>query len=88
MAATMRGLDLLNDIGCNVKVLIIPEGKDPDEFVKKNGPEAFNKLVENALSLVEYKIKALKSTIDTNTTEGKINFLNKAADLLSKIDKT
>jgi len=74
----MRGLDLLNDIGCNVKVLIIPEGKDPDEFVKKNGPEAFNKLVENALSLVEYKIKALKSTIDTNTTEGKINFLNKA----------
>jgi len=41
MAATMRGLDLLNDIGCNVKVLIIPEGKDPDEFVKKNGPEAF-----------------------------------------------
>ncbi|ABN52130.1 MAG TPA: DNA primase [Hungateiclostridium thermocellum] len=86
MAATMRGLDLLNDIGCNVKVLIIPEGKDPDEFVKKNGPEAFNKLVENALSLVEYKIKALKSTIDTNTTEGKINFLNKAADLLSKID--
>jgi len=39
MAATMRGLDLLNDIGCNVKVLIIPEGKDPDEFVKKNGPE-------------------------------------------------
>jgi len=57
MAATMRGLDLLNDIGCNVKVLIIPEGKDPDEFVKKNGPEAFNKLVENALSLVEYKIR-------------------------------
>jgi len=38
MAATMRGLDLLNDIGCNVKVLIIPEGKDPDEFVKKERP--------------------------------------------------
>ncbi|HOM02816.1 MAG TPA: DNA primase [Acetivibrio sp.] len=85
MAATMRGLDLLNDIGCNVKVLTIPYGKDPDEFVKKNGPEAFNKLVENALSLIEYKIKALKSTIDTNTTEGKINFLNRAADLLSKV---
>lgn len=85
-AATMRGLDLLNDIGCNVKVLLIPKGKDPDEFVKKNGAQAFNKLIENALSLVEYKIKALKSTIDTNTTDGKINFLNKTADLLSKID--
>ncbi|MFZ5985916.1 MAG: DNA primase [Bacillota bacterium] len=85
-AATMRGLDLLNDIGCNVKVLQIPKGKDPDEFIKKNGADAFRKLVEKAFSLVEYKIKALKSEIDTNTTDGKINFLNKAADLLSKID--
>lgn len=85
-AATMRGLDLLNDIGCNVKVLLIPQGKDPDEFIKKNGADAFNRLLNKALSLVEYKIKALKSEIDTNTTDEKINFLNKAADLLSKID--
>ena len=42
--------------------------------------------MEKALSLVEYKIKALKKDIDTNTTDGKISFLNKAADLLSKID--
>jgi DNA primase len=85
-AATMRGLDLLNDVGCSVKVLVIPNGKDPDEFIKRNGPETFEKLLERALSLVEYKIKALKKDIDTNTTDGKISFLNKAADLLSKID--
>jgi len=85
-AATMRGLDLLNDIGCNVKVLIIPNGKDPDEFIKKNGPEAFKKLLEESLSLVEYKIRILKKDIDTNTTDGKISFLNKAAELLSKVD--
>lgn len=86
--ATMRGLNLLNDIGCNVKVLLIPKGKDPDEFIKANGPEAFRKLIDSALSLVEYKIKVLKSQIDTTSIEGKINFLNKAADIIAKIDNS
>ncbi|WP_010243210.1 DNA primase [Acetivibrio cellulolyticus] len=87
-AATMRGLNLLDDIGCNVKVLLIPKGKDPDEFIKANGADAFKKLVDNALSLVEYKIKVLKSQIDTTAIDGKISFLNKAADILSKIDNS
>jgi len=86
--ATMRGLNLLNDIGCNVKVLLIPKGKDPDEFIKSNGADAFRKLVDNALTLVEYKIKMLKKQIDTATIEGKINFLNRAADIIAKIDNS
>ncbi|TYQ15565.1 UNVERIFIED_CONTAM: DNA primase [Acetivibrio alkalicellulosi] len=86
MNAAMRGLDLLNNLGCNVKVLQIPEGKDPDEFIKKKGPGEFNTLVNKALSLVDYKIKALKNEIDTNNTDEKVIFLNKAADLLSKMD--
>ena len=85
-AATIRGLDMLDDIGCNVKVLEMPDGKDPDEFVKKNGADAFNNLIKKSLSLVEYKIKDLKSGINTNTTEGKIIFLNKTADILSKME--
>lgn len=85
-AATMRGLDLLNDIGCNVRVLQIPDGKDPDEFIKKNSAEAFKKLVDNSISLVEYKIKALKTQINLDTTQGRISFLNKIADTLAKVD--
>lgn len=85
-AATMRGLDVLNKIGCNVKVLEMPEGKDPDDFIKKNGADIFNNLIKESLSLVEYKIKALKNEIDTNNTEGKVLFLNKVADVLSKMD--
>lgn len=85
-AATLRGLELLNEIGCNVRVLIIPQGKDPDEFIRRNGVEAFRKILDNALTLVEYKIRALKNGIDTDSTEGKISFLNKAADILVKVD--
>jgi DNA primase len=86
--ATMRGLDLLNQIGCNVKVLVIPDGKDPDDFVRKNGPDEFINLVNNSISLLEYKVKILKSKTDTETTDGKIKFLNKVAELLSKIDNS
>lgn len=85
-AATMRGLDLLNDIGCNVKVLTVPEGKDPDEFIRKNGEAEFRKLIDNSISLLEYKVKILRNQIETDTTEGKIKFLNKLADVLAKLD--
>lgn len=85
-AATQRGLDLLSDIGCNVRVLTVPDGKDPDEYIRRNGPNGFIKLAESALSLVEYKIKVLRSEHDLSATEGKIAFLNKAAAVLSKVD--
>ena len=87
-AATIRGLDLLNGIGCNVKVLTVPDGKDPDEYVRKNGPDGFVKLADKALSLIEYKIKILRKEIDTSETEGKINFLNKVAVILSRLDNS
>lgn len=87
-AATVRGLDLLNDIGCDVKVLTIPDGKDPDEFIRNNGVDEFKKLIENSATLVEYKIRNLKKQINTSTTEGKVKFLNKVADVLSKVDNS
>jgi DNA primase len=85
-AATLRSLDLLNDLGCNVKVLTFPEGKDPDEYIKNNGVEEFNKLINNSLPLVEYKIKTIKKSMNTETTEGKIKFLDKITEVLSKIE--
>jgi DNA primase len=85
-AATLRGLDLLDDIGCSVKVLQIPQGKDPDEFIRKNGAESFKKLVDTSISLFEYKVKALKKQTDDDSTQGRIGFLNKIADLLVKVD--
>jgi len=84
--AAMRSLDLLTNIGCKVKVLSIPNGKDPDDYVRENGPEAFKKLVDKSMNLVEYKISTIKKYIDTNNTEGKVEFVKKAAQILSVID--
>lgn len=85
-AAALRSLDLLNDMGCNVKVLSIPSGKDPDEFIKTHGVDEFTKLVNKSKSLLDFKLDILDDKIDTSTNEGKVKFIDKAVLILDKID--
>ena len=54
--AALRGLDILYGAGMNVKVLHVTDGKDPDEFVKKKGKEAFIELTKKALPYADSKI--------------------------------
>ena len=85
-AATLRGLDILQNMGCDVRVLQIYGAKDPDEFVIKYGPERFNKCVDDAISLVEFKVKVLKQELNIENVNDKIKFLNGTAQILSKVD--
>lgn len=85
-AATMRGLEILHSMGCDLRILQIEGAKDPDEFVVKYGPERFQKQVEKSISLVEYKIKVLKNTLNIEHPNDKIKFLKEIAKVLSKID--
>ena len=85
-AATMRGLEILQSMGCDLRILQIEGAKDPDEFVVKYGPERFQKQVEKAISLVEYKVKVLKNTLNIEHPNDKIKFLKEIAKVLSKID--
>lgn len=85
-AAAMRSLDLLNEIGCNVKVLTIPSGKDPDEFIKTRGVDEFKRLVSKARNLVDFKLDILDNRIDTTTNDGKVKFIDNAMVILDKID--
>lgn len=85
-AATLRGLDILQNMGCDVRVLQIYGAKDPDEFVIKYGPERFNKCVDSAISLVEFKVKILKQELNIENVNDKIKFLNGTAQILSKVD--
>ncbi len=85
-AATMRGLEILQGMGCDIRILQIEGAKDPDEFVVKYGPERFQKQVEKAISLVEYKVKVLRNTLDIEQPNDKIKFLKEIAKVLSKID--
>ena len=84
-AATLRGLEILQNLGCDIRILQIEGAKDPDEFVVKYGPERFNFYVEKAISLIEYKVKMLKKELNIDNANDKIKFLNEIAKLLSKI---
>ncbi|MBO5004314.1 MAG: DNA primase [Clostridia bacterium] len=84
-AATVRGLEILQNLGCDIRILQIEGAKDPDEFVTKYGPERFLKYVDNAISLVEYKVKVLKQNLNIENTNDKIKFLKEIAKELSKI---
>lgn len=57
--ATIRGLDILTSEGLGVRVIVFPNEQDPDEFVRQNGKEAFDRLKENALSLNAFKLEAM-----------------------------
>ncbi len=84
-SATLRGLEILQNIGCDVRILQISGAKDPDEYVIKYGPERFLKCVEQAISLVEFKVKMLKQSLNLDNINDKIKFLNQVAKILSNV---
>lgn len=84
--ATLRGLKILKDNGLEVKVLKVPRGKDPDEFVRKNGREAFEELIKNAMPLVDYRIKSVGEGLNLSDNEQKMKYIKKAADILMELD--
>ena len=85
-AATLRGLEILNNLGCDVRILQMEDAKDPDEYVIKYGSGRFNNLIEKAISLVEFKVKVLKQSLNIENINDKIKFLNEIAKILSKVD--
>lgn len=87
-AATLRGLEILQNLGCDIRILQIEGAKDPDEFVVKYGPERFQKYVENAISLVEFKVKMLKKELNLDNVNDKIKFLNEVAKIITKVQNS
>ena len=88
LQAKIRALGILENMGCDIRVLNVEGAKDPDEYILKYGTARFNNLVEKALSVVEFNVKLLKKDLNLENTNDKIKFLNEIAKLISKIDNT
>lgn len=87
-AAVLRSMEILQNMGCDMRVLQMEGAKDPDEYIIKYGTAGFNKLVENAISLIEYKVKVLKKNLNLDNTIDRIKFLTEIAKLISQVDNT
>ena len=84
--AIKRGLEVLEAQGCDARVIQMEGAKDPDEFIIKYGTGRFNMLVQNAISLTEFKIKVLKQNYNLDNPSDKVKFLRAVTKLLSEID--
>lgn len=80
--AAMRGLDILYGENCVARVLKVTDGKDPDEFIKKNGRKAFLQLADEALPYGDFKLGYLRQQYDLEDSQQRIAYTEAAVDIL------
>ena len=87
-AASLRGLEILLEGGMQVKLVDLPRGEDPDDFLNKRGNEAFSGLLKNAKDLFEYKLKILLERYPRKDTLGLSKISREMLETFLKIKNT
>ena len=83
--ATIRGLDILDKLGADVRVVKYEGAKDPDEYIIKFGKESFLKQVKNSISLFEFKLENVSKKYNLENISDKVKFMGEVLELLLKI---
>ena len=74
--ATVRALPIMRNTGVEVFILIVPDGKDPDEFIRTHGKAAFDELIKNVAPVVDFMFHYKLNHTDYSTLRGKLQVLN------------
>ena len=82
----MRAIDIINSVNGKSRVIQLKGAKDPDEYINKNGVEAFKEALKKALPSTEFKLKLIKGKYDTATVDGKISFISEATEALKGVN--
>ncbi len=83
--AAQRAIGMIEKTGLDVRILRMEGAKDPDEFIKKFGCDAFQTLLERSAHHVDYRLTAIKNRHELETDEGRIRYLAEATEMLSGI---
>lgn len=81
--ATQRAIGIFSSIGMKLRVLQLSGGKDPDEILKKYGPERFRNLIDGASNDIEFELLKAKKDFDLASSDGKMKYLTKACEILA-----
>jgi DNA primase len=84
VAATIRGLDVLQELGCEVSVVTIPDGKDPDDYLRRYGVGPWEELIRHASSLIEYKLRHAVEKGNVRTVAEKLEVLRQVFPSLAR----
>ncbi len=82
--ASQRAIGILEKLDIKVKVLRLSGAKDPDEFIRLKGPEAFRKLIEESENQIDYRLRSIREKYDLSVDEQKVDFLKEAYELLAR----
>lgn len=83
--ATLRAIDVMLKMGIEPKIVVMPPGVDPDDFINKNGLAAFEKKVNNSLNHIDFKVYILKENYDLEDADGKYKFTLEVAKILKNL---
>ncbi len=85
--AALRALPILKDVGITARIIRMEPYKDPDEFIKNLGADAFEERIRNARNGFLYSLEVLERDYDLNSPEGKTGFMREAARRLTEFDE-
>lgn len=85
VSAAQRAIGLLEKTGMKVRVLRMKGAKDPDEFIKTYGPEAFAKLLDQSENHIEYRIDQVKGKYDLTDDAQRVEFLKESVPILAQL---
>ena len=83
-----RAIGLIRETGVDIRVIAVPNGKDPDEFIRTNGAERFKLLLDRAANDVEYRLMQIGLKYDLGSADGKAGYLREAAELLASLSNS
>ena len=83
--AIARALGIAGETNAQIKVVQLPDGKDPDEFIQKHGAEEFRQVVSKAISVVDFRLKHIMAHSDVSGLEGRLRALTEMLPVLGDI---
>jgi len=87
-AATQKAINHFSAVGVSTRIIRLEGAKDPDEYIKKFGSVRFKQLIEGSLDANNFILDKCEEGLDLNTEQGQVEYLNRAAKELAKIEKT
>jgi len=86
MDAAVRAAELLAQAGCHVKIATIPDGLDPDEYIRRNGSESFHRnILESSRSLTAFKLAYLRRGKNLKNENDQIRYIDEALREISRL---
>lgn len=84
--AANKAIEIFKAQNVKARIILLPKGKDPDDYIKEKGREEFEQLFDSALNYIDFKIFMFRNKYDIQTVEGKVNFTRNIASFLREIN--